>query len=196
MLRKTRSLVVLKRVKKDSHYTTVELTDSASILPDELSDIILIFKSKKQAKTYLADCAKNYKLCEKLLGLENTKRQCFAYSIGRCKGACLSQEPTYAYNTRFEEAFGQKAIRPWPYKSAVLVEEYDPDAEKTEVMVIDKWCLLGKIEDGYPNLESQNLSFDYDIYKILVRYFKSPKNRKNIKSLSLLQPFTCNFQTN
>lgn len=184
VLRKARKLVILKRVKKDGQYTTVVLEDSSRINPEELSDILLIFKSRKQAKTYLVDCAKNHNLCEKLLGLEKTKRQCFGYSLGRCKGACVYKEPSYLYNVRFEEAFGQKAISPWPFSGPVVVEEVDPESEQTERILIDKWCLLGKADDVYSQISANDVAFDWDIYKILRRYFRNKKNSRNIKPIA------------
>lgn len=180
VLRKTRKLVVLKRVKKDGDYTTVTLEDSDQISPEDLPNLLLIFKSQKQAKDYLVDCAKNHALCEKLLGLEKTKRQCFGNSLGRCRGACIGEEPTHLYNVRFEEAFGEKAIKPWPYSGPVVIEEWDEEKEAAERILVDKWCLLGPADDAYSQNSLKDIVFDFDIYKILVRYFRNKENQSKI----------------
>lgn len=175
MLRVSRRVVVLRTSTNEYGYQTIFLEELVAIDPNQTENIVGVFKSKRQAKDFLITAAKKYKLCEKLLGLEKTKKECFGYRLNSCKGACLQKEKNYSYNTRFLLAFSQQKIQKWPFSSSIVVEEKDPLSDRQDYFVIDKWCLLSKFskkEDVDEISEEYDYRFDVDTYKILKRYIQ------------------------
>jgi len=119
-----------------------------TITPDDLPNLLGVFKSKKQAKTFLAEIAKEHKLCERLLGLESaswrSKGECFAYRLNRCNGACSNKENPLVYNMRSLMAFSKSKIQAWPFKEQIVIEEQALNGTK-DYFLINNWCYLGKI---------------------------------------------------
>lgn len=100
-LRLTQSLTILKHKVTKEGYDSLEMVESNTITPDELPDILAVFKTKGKAKSKLLELADEYSLCHKLLGLEKGKGACFRSQIEKCNGACTEDEPTLKYNIRF-----------------------------------------------------------------------------------------------
>lgn len=184
LLRHARKLTVVKQ-KKTHQYNAAVLEEVSLLTANDLDKILGIFPSKKQAKQFLIRLAKEHMLCEKLLGLENTGKACFAYRLGRCHGACVKEEVSLRYNMRFIQAFSSKKIKRWPFASAILIEEKNPLSEKHEMHVFDKWCYMGTItkENELYTLKN-DVFFDVSIYKILLSYLKNIRNHKNIRLVS------------
>ncbi len=186
-LRHSRIMTVLKNVKTKDNYQTVKFANASEIDTANLDQIYGTFRNLKTAKQFLIHLAREYELCEKLLGVDSTNQACFGYRLGRCKGACVNKENPAKYNLRFIEAFLNKKIRPWPFESPIVIEEKDILGKKSEGFLIDKWCYLGSVKangelrDG--KLENQ-VVFDVDTYKILLSYLASNKNQKNIKVIN------------
>lgn len=190
MLRYSRMMIVLKRVSKNG-YDSVVLESADTIDVNKPDEVLGIFKNKKSAKLFLTGLSKEFELCEKLLGVENTLVNCFGYRLGRCQGACSRKEEPKRYNMRFAEAFSKTKFKQWPFDGPILIQEKDELTGKLEGFLIDKWCYLGTIKNEDQLLENETLrefSFDVDTYKILLRYISNPKNRKNIKLVKKLNP--------
>lgn len=193
--RKHKDLVLARRVTTREGYASVELEKTHDIEIDLEAPIMAIFKSLKQAKEFLATIAKEFRLCHKLLGLQQTKTQCFAYHLHQCNGACVGEESAAYYNARVDEAFAGRRIKAWPFAGGVVIEERNPATNEGEAFLIDNWCLLASYkftELGQTELFSRGDGFakrghrfDYDAYKILSRYVHDPKNRRNIKQVPL-----------
>lgn len=151
---------------------------------NDKASIVGFFRSSRQAKDYLYQMAKDHNLCEKLLGLEKTKGPCFGYRLGRCKGACVGLEKQLFYNLRFAGAFSHTRIASWPFPGPILIEEIDHLNNKTDHLIVDKWCFLGSVvsdDNGSFNEIRRDYAFDLDMYKILRQYLRSPKNVRRIK---------------
>ena len=165
-----------------------ELMDSFLDTKSKASaSVVGFFRSSRQAKDYLYQMAKEHGLCEKLLGLEKTKGPCFGYRLGRCKGACVREEKPLFYNLRFAGAFSHTRIGSWPFPGPIVIEETDYLTNKTDHLIVDRWCFLGSVvadENGNLNEIRRDYAFDLDMYKILRQYLRSPKNVKRIKLLS------------
>ncbi len=144
----------------------------------ELPNVMGVFRSKKKAIDYLRELATEYELCPKLLGIEKGKGVCFARQLDNCKGACVGVEKALAYNARFVGAFTKTRIKRWPFVGAIAIDESKDG--KICVHVIDQWCYMGQL-DGENQLVMPR--FDYDVYKILVRFISSNENirLKNIQ---------------
>ena len=185
-LRNLQTVVILTQKENSKGYMEIKMEEIDSADINDTENILGIFKSRIKAKEFLVRVAKEFNLCDKLLGLEKKSRACFGFHIGRCKGACVGEEMALSYNQRLTQAFASSQIKPWPYKSAVTIEEKDPISNRGEAHVLDQWRYLGKIryEEDSENVElNGESSFDLDTYKILQRYLKN--HRKNIKQIDL-----------
>lgn len=194
-LRVSRKMVLLKKKTTENGYLRLYIEDATTIDPLDTENILGVFRSKRQAKEFLIHKCKEYTLCEKLLGLENTKTACFGYRLDTCNGACVSAENPLKYNIRVLEAFATNSIKKWPFQSAIAITEKDDLEGTSEYFVIDKWCLLGSFEQNDNNsLQEKNFTytFDLDTYKILLSFLSKKENWKQIFALPLpsaqLQP--------
>lgn len=182
-----RELVALKIRANSDGYNEYFLEPISVIKPSDLETFVGFFKSRKQAKTFLAELAKEYSLCEKLLGLEKTKGACFAYRLGRCKGACLGKEKNIIYNMRCISAFATTKIVPWPFPGPIIITEEKHDGQQ-EYFIVDNWCMIGSIIiDSDGNKKSnidENVTFDLDLYRILKSYLKKPLSGQRIKTIA------------
>lgn len=182
VLRNAYKVVVARHQSSSDGYSTVELETLDKIYPSDLSSILGVFRSKKTAEALLFSLAKDHGLCHKLLGLEKTKKDCFPYRLGNCRGACIQEEQIYSYNSRFAVAFAGRKIKPWPFPGAIGIKEEDLDGN-SEVFVLDKWCFLGSMtpdqEGAFSSIEN-TYTFDMDMYKIFYRYLKTLRRFDNI----------------
>lgn len=186
MSRIKHELIAIKTKPNKNGYQEVILEPITSINVEELPSFFGFARSRKQAKALLANMAKDFGLCEKLLGLEKTSTSCFAHRLDRCKGACVGKERPEMYNLKFETAFASMRIKTWPYAGPVLIEESEVETKK-EYFLIDKWCYLGSVHvDNEGNKKTDlvnDLIFDLDIYKILKQFLRNPNNMKKIQPL-------------
>ncbi len=145
-----------------------------------------VFHSEKDARKALSDIARAHQLCLKVMGLEDGVGSCFAYQVGKCRGACLGKEPLILHNTRLQLALSSLKLKTWPFPGRVALRERDSRGGMSEYMqgtdlhVVDHWTYLGtaRTEEELAELGSRESSaaFDVDVYRILVRYFaKHPK---------------------
>jgi DNA polymerase III subunit epsilon len=182
-----RRIVVARRVTTKPGYFSVALEAISSIGPAQTAPIMALFKTKTQAKIFLANIAKSNGLCPKLLGLERTKRFCFSYHLHQCKGACMGLEQPLIYNIRFDKAFAERRIKAWPFEGGVIIEEKGKDSGEGEVFIVDNWCLLYSFTYSHEKrrLMVRGLHrFDYDSYKILASYIFDEANQNSIRQVS------------
>ncbi len=185
--RQKRRIIVARRVETRQGYASVVLEAIDFIDPEHTSPLMAIFKTRTQAREFLARTAKAYRLCPKLLRLESTRRSCFSYHLGRCNGACIGLEDPGLYNARFEEAFAERRIRAWPFSGGVIIEERDEESNEGEVFIVDNWCLLYSFTYALSRYELNvrgTHRFDYDSYRILCKYIFDEANRANITRVS------------
>lgn len=181
--RRRRIIVAVRNVNKQGFAVlTLKAIDYWSI--DASTPVLGLFKHRAQAMEYLSEAARAYRLCPKLLKLEQPKRYCFSYHLGRCDGACMGEGNPDEYNSRVERAFEARRIKAWPYEGTIVVEERSSDTPKSEVFFIDNWCLIGShtsVENRVEtSIEGQH-RFDYDSYKILYAYLTDPHNHGRIR---------------
>ncbi len=176
-LRITRQLVVAKH-STFGGFDTVVLETVDKLQPHKAQGVLSVFRSHHQAKEFLHQLSREHNLCHKLLGLENPRGSCFAYSLGWCKGACCGREDALRYNIRFAQSFSKTKVKPWPFAGPVAIEEKHPTLEKFATLIVNDWCLLDK------NCKN---TFDFDTYKILWRYLDNPSHLKNVKTIPASQ---------
>ena len=185
--RRHRDIVIARKSTTAEGYTCVHLEEVDRIDPADASSILAIFKHKKQGNGYLERIAKEHRLCHKLTGLQRTHSYCFAYHLHQCNGACVGEEEPAVYNARVEMAFLDRRIRAWPFAGAILIEERDAFTGEGEVFLVDQWCLVSSFrysDIGYQLQISGPHRFDYDAYKILLRYVLNRANAGKIRLLS------------
>lgn len=180
-------LIALKSRMNANGFMEVLMEPITQIYPPSKTDennFLGFFRSRKQAKAYLSDIAKRFELCEKLLGLEKTKGECFSYRLNRCHGGCVGLEKNVIYNTRFDTAFVDSRILPWPYEGSIAIEEIGMNGKK-EYFLIKDWCYTGNITiDDYENKKEEivkEVIFDLDNYKIIKQFINKPQNKRKIK---------------
>jgi DNA polymerase-3 subunit epsilon len=164
----------------------VELEKTETIESHSAASILAVFKSQRQAEDFLRDAAKEYRLCHKLIGFEAKRGPCFGYQIHTCNGACVGEEPAVQYNARVDSAFARRRVKAWPYQGPILVEERTPGGETGEAFVVDNWCLIGsgRYEEGAERFDRRpSQRFDYDTYKILLRFINERSHGRMIRTV-------------
>ncbi len=184
-----RRLVVMKRDLNEQKYGTIRLEYLHNMRSVDLSNIVGIFKSMKQAKEFLWNIAKGHTLCPRILGIEKGKGECSFSQLQKCNGACNGSEPASAYNMRFNLAFTGKRLVPWPFNGPILIEEKNGSGKEGEFFIVDNWCLVGCFrfdETGSRQclLEGGD-TFDYDGYKILRDYLLKSRKQINVRPLTI-----------
>jgi DNA polymerase-3 subunit epsilon len=163
--------------------------EPAAIDSVDLTDLMQcfgVFHSEKDARKAQSDIARAHGLCLKVLGLEDGAGSCFAYQVGKCRGACVGKEPLILHNTRLQLALSSLKVKSWPFPGRVALRERGPRGgspewmQGTDLHVVDHWAYLGtaRTEEELDELRlrKSNAAFDVDVYRILMRYFaKNPK---------------------
>jgi DNA polymerase-3 subunit epsilon len=136
------------------------------------------FRSLRDAKKVLDNFVAELGLCEQLLGLTKGQAACFAFQLGKCKGACVEAVPAIKYNFELQQALAKYKLKNWWFKGPIAIKEHCAVQERTQVHVFDQWCYLGTVETEEEALVLDNLQvprFDVDHYKILQRFFRKPR---------------------
>lgn len=189
VLRRNSAMVALKQTEKDG-YLGIEFVPAHMIKPDEHHDILGIMKGKRRATDLLREIGKEYKLCLKCLGVEKGTGRCFGSQIGHCNGACVQEEPAFKHNVRFVEAFTGMRVPQWPFEGPIGIKEQFDELE--EVHIVDNWCYVGSItrqDDNVETFKSDDVKFDWDLYKILRRFIMN-KRVRNIAPINLEEVFS------
>ena len=183
-LRKKSALLTVQRKSTRSGYDTLAFTYMTTLQADPT--ILAIYKTKTQAKVSLRNLATENNICHKRAGLENGPGECFAHQLGTCDGACIGKISAHEYHERIKAAFAKRKIQVWPYNGVIMINESQDGAVGT-IFFIDNWCVTGAFkydETGYsPFLKSSNI-FDYDIYKIILRYLRNKQHAHTIRTLT------------
>ncbi|KAA0874417.1 GIY-YIG nuclease family protein [Nitrincola tapanii] len=128
-----------------------------------------LFRRPQQAEAALRQRIEADQLCPKLCGLEHSRGACFAYALGRCRGACCQQESLASHQQRLAQALASLQLAVWPYPGAIAWRE---GQGPYHWHLVDQWCYLGRIEaEQLPEqipLEAA-VRLDLDLYAILRR---------------------------
>lgn len=177
-LRRVSSYALFVKDEVDG-YATVAVKSGAINADTDLAKVYGLYETRTKAKKQLELLTKTFQLCPKLMGIEKATNACFSYSLGKCKGACIGKESRELYNRRFEIALEHNKLAAWPYDTAIAIPL---DAENNGV-VINNWMIQGFYSTGDLSLlESYDVNFDVDEYKIIRRFI-----RENAARLTLVQ---------
>lgn len=178
-LRRIRRYALLVKDETDRGYATLAVKSGQIDSQTDLRAVYGVYETRTKAKTRVLELTRTFQLCPKLMGIEKGSGACFSYSLGRCRGACIGEEPAELYNRRFELALEHHKIATWPYQSAIAV----PVNTDGDQVVIDNWIIR-----GYMNAEGERVyddgepTFDVDEYKIIKRFLR--ENRLSIISIT------------
>ena len=151
---------------------------------------ITTFSNRQSAKSLLFRFTEDYKLCQKLNGLYQTKSNCFNYTIKACNGACIKRESVEEYNQRVEQLIN---IHSFENKSFAIIDK-GRDYDERSAIVIENGVFKGL---GHFNLNYQisnpeiilslitPMEDNRDAQHIIKNYLR--KN-KNLKIINLDQP--------
>jgi len=171
MLRKSRTIILLKRFQDEKGYYNLKIEEAINISPEEMPEIMGVFRSKRQAVEFLKAIAKEKLFCQKLLGIEKSKGACFGYQLKTCKGACTGKEKPASYNVRLMEVLSKTKLHSWPFGGAVNIVEENEQLGRKDIFVIDNWCVIKTVvNNGETAEETTEKKIDLDVYKILKRY--------------------------
>jgi DNA polymerase-3 subunit epsilon len=158
----------------------IEAAAIDSVERADLTQCFGVFHAEKDACKALADIARARQLCLKVLGFEEGAGSCFAYQVGKCKGACVGKEPLILHNTRLQLALSSLKLKAWPFPGRIALRERDPRggasefARGAELHVLDHWTYLGTARSDEQLAElrtaDSNVAFDVDVYRLLLRY--------------------------
>jgi DNA polymerase-3 subunit epsilon len=180
--RRSFQLVVLKRDTSMSHHR-LSIESHDRMYKDDMDNVVMVFKNRRNATSFLEGIATEYKLCKTLLGLERKRSQqsCFYHQIKLCHGACIGEESCEQYNLRLTQALTNKQKIAWPYDGPVAIEECNHDHSRGEVFVVDQWIILDAFRyegEARKALFNVDYTFDLDAYRIL--YGQLKRNRSLI----------------
>lgn len=182
-LRRLKKLTITTRLVDASGYTVLALEElSMNELPDR-SQIVAMHPRRSAARDSLERHIKTFELCPKLCGVEWGKGPCFAYQLGKCRGACIGEELPSSYNARVDIAYQGRGVDEWPYDGAVLIVERDDESGEQTGFVVDNWIIRAKLHylpDMDVVVEPYQELFDLDAYTILRNYLLTRGERVTI----------------
>ncbi|MFI4890363.1 MAG: exonuclease domain-containing protein [Steroidobacterales bacterium] len=157
----------------------VQLVAIDALERGELADCFGLFRSPKDAKKALVDIARAQQLCLKNMGLEQGAGSCFAYQVGKCRGACVGKEALLLHGMRLQLALSALKLQAWPFPGRIALRE-GASCGGCEWHVLEHWAYLGtaRDEDELEALAQQPVrpGFDADVYRILVRHFTTQRH--------------------
>lgn len=150
---------------------TIESLDAA----DDNGESFGMFRRKADAGRALEGLVREYQLCAKQLGLEQGEGSCVAFQLGRCRGACVSREPSAVHALRVRLALAGLKRRDWPFPGRIGIRERDWRGHE-EIHVFDRWCYLGCATGTIDLSEFQWRpgQFDADVYRLLAGFLDRP----------------------
>ena len=185
-LRRVKTMYTLKlETENDYHTVSIKEIEPADLLHEP--NYYGSFRTQRDVKKILEAWVTDFGLCEQLLGLTKGNGNCFAYQLGKCKGACVEKMPSLHYNLLLQQSLSKYKLKSWWFKGPIAIKEHCLTQERSQVHVFDQWCYLGTLEEEDGSLALENLNpprFDLDHYKILQRFFRQPRNA-NVELIEL-----------
>ena len=161
--------------------------------PTELEFLYGVFRTKKSAEDLIRRLASEFKLCQKLLGLEKGKGVCFAYQLNKCTGVCAGKETHELHHIRLRNALMRYKLKAWPYQGKVGIKERNLETNKTDVHIFEHWCYLTSVTDDIELADSiqskHELIFDLDMYKLILKAFKTHHVLEFVNQLGIFSSF-------
>lgn len=142
--------------------------------------------SPKQLKSMLTNKVRKFELCQKLSGLEKSKKSCFDFQIKLCFGACIENESVETYNERVSKVL--KEMHPIA-KSYLIIGSGRNYTEKSVVVVENGHYLgFGYLDNNESYTSIEGIKNHLTLYKsnrdtkiIIHNYLRKNKKDKIIQ---------------
>ncbi len=132
---------------------------------------VTTFSNRQSAKSFLFKTVEDYKLCQKLTGLYDTKSSCFNYSLKTCEGACIQKESPDEYNKRVSLLLEKNTYH---NKNMVIVDK-GRDIDERSAILIESGVFKGL---GFFNLNYQ--INNYEVLKSLITPMQNNRDTQHI----------------
>lgn len=173
-------------------YHRPQLLAEADLAEADPREYFGVFRNRRAARAALAKLCNADGLCPQRCGLERGEGPCFAYQLGRCRGACAGRESAVLHNLRLGAALAGLRVSAWPFEGVIGVRETDRVRGREALHVFDNWRWLGTVESEQALHElaaGDDARFDLDVYRILKGWLKRQGEQAEILSLDgLLSP--------
>jgi len=93
---------------------------------------ITTFSTRAIGKHFMFKVVEIYNLCQKLTGLYTSKTSCFKYDVKECLGACITEEPSEAYNKRVNTLIDKHS---YDNKNMLIIDKGREIAEKSVFLI-------------------------------------------------------------
>ncbi len=165
-LRRTLFSHALYSFNDDNGYINLKI-DKA----DGRKNPITTFSNRQSAKSFLFKTVEEYKLCQKLTGLYDTKSSCFNYSIKTCEGACIQEESTEYYNKRVSQLIEKNNYN---NQNMVIIDKGRDIDERSAIL----------IENGlFQGLGFFNLNYQINNLEVLKSIITSMENNRDTQHI-------------
>jgi DNA polymerase-3 subunit epsilon len=176
------------RWRTDEPASMPQIVSGRDLDPASFDDLHGLFRSRAAAIEAMRGIATAHGLCPVLLGLEKRKGPCLAHQLKRCRGACIGEESSASHGLRLAQALATLRMRPWPFRGRIGVREAATSGDRTDVIVLDRWCYLGtaRSEDELREIQERPARpvFDLDTYRILTRFLARPHGGSKVIELA------------
>lgn len=141
--------------------------------PGKYQEVVVSYGKLSDAKAKLYELAREFELCDILVGLENgmANSPCFHYHLKQCNGACVGKEAPESYNLRAKAALDQLQFKD---QNFILLDKGRSQNERS-VVVVEQGRYLGY---GYADTDLPTNSIE-ELKEQIDRY---PDNR-NVRSI-------------
>ena len=132
---------------------------------------LLTFNGHKAAEIFMHRLEKEFKLCLKLTGLSQAKKECSKVAEGSCNGACNQREEVVKYNQRVAEAIKKYTIT---HRNEILIDKGRETGEHSAILIKDGTYI------GYGFYELNHQINNLHILESIIAPMKSDANTKHI----------------
>ena len=163
-----------KKIFTHALYSFVDENDYLNLkidIADGRKNPITTFTNRQGGKSFMFNAVEDYKLCQKLTGLYNTKTSCFKYDIKECNGACIKKESPEAYNKRVEALINKNSYK---NKNMVIIDKGREIDERTAIL----------IENGvFKGLGFFNLNYQINNVEVLASIITPMENNRDTQHI-------------
>ncbi|MFB9080913.1 exonuclease domain-containing protein [Flavobacterium procerum] len=132
---------------------------------------ILSYASLQEGKNALFMFTAKYRLCQKLTGLYDTKKECFQYKIKECDGACIGEVTPEVYNERVQQFISENSFE---NKSMILMDKGRSINERSAIL----------IENGiYKGYAYYDLNYQITNIEILKNILIPMQHNRDVKNI-------------
>lgn len=132
---------------------------------------ITTFTNMSQAKHVMFKLTDEFRLCQKINQLHNSKSNCFQYTIKECNGACILDEAPESYNKRVKEAIDKYS---YENKNMLIVDKGRTHDERSAIL----------IENGiYKGYGYYNLNYQVTNIEVLKSIITPMQNNRDVQHI-------------